>query len=489
MKEFLTKSLILVFGLGVAMSFTACHSEGSDAQEQSADVSVKHSISGTILKADGTPLTGATVKINNSTVTVSGVSGNAFSKKGLADGNYVIEIACANYKSITETVALQVKNIDGKQAAQNLEKVYYLSENVTTTVPSISGTAQTGDDITLATTQHKYADGNNNANTTDEEISVHAETPMVTGDPTDPTSEIGDVEKQIKDQIAELEKAGKSTDGVTGVSDFKITLTNITSLEDAKAVAVANHVATSRMTRATTAMPDGNELLAGVAVNAGPYAVTLPAGKPFVVKVKIPDEVKGAITLFRYLTGDSWTKIPMDVPSPAEDIEGIDIETPGYIIIKLKTVQTQSFGFGVIVNETSAEPQYEDIYATPLESGSVARTVPSMPYQAKSGVVMTQATQSALTDFLRKIVIRKYGTRIVKEAKLEDKSYIFDPVYTMHANGTLYLQGWQAVKVTNFSVKNSTASFTATEYGDIFVAPYEVWTEPEEPVVHGGGSN
>ena len=486
MKEFLTKSLILVFGLGVAMSFTACHSEGSDAQEQSADVSVKHSISGTILKADGTALTGATVKINNSTVTVSG---NAFSKKGLADGNYVIEIACANYKSITETVALQVKNIDGKQAAQNLEKVYYLSENVTTTGKGISGTAQTSDDITLATTQHKDADGNN-ANTTNEEISVHAETPMVTGDPTDPTSEIGDVDKQIKDQIAQLEAAGKSTDGVTGVSDFKITLTNITSLEDAKAVAVANHVATSRMTRATTAMPDGNELLAGVAVNAGPYAVTLPAGKPFVVKVKIPDEVKGAITLFRTFKGDSWTKIDMDDPSAAADIESIDKNTTsGVIIIKLKTVQTQSFGFGVIVNETSADPQYEDIYATPLESGSAARTVPSMAYQAKSGVVMTQTTQSALTDFLRKIVIRKYGTRIVKEAKLVEKSYIFDPVYTMHANGTLYLQGWQTVQVTNFSVKNSTASFTATEYGDIFVAPYEVWTETEEPVVHGGGSN
>jgi hypothetical protein len=466
MKKYFVKALILVFGLGVATTFTACHN-GEDSVQVTNDVpttNLKHSISGTILASDGSELTNATVKINGSTVAVSG---STFTKDGLTDGSYKVEISKAGYKSIEETVDLAIETVNGKKAAKNVVKVYYLANDVATTAQTVATTAQTSSEITIETTSQKDADGNK-ANDTEESITVQTETQAVTA------AEQNDIEAQIKAQ------------GGTSINDLQISVTNITSLEDAKAVARANNVAASRMTRATTAMPNNNELLAGVALQAGKFQINMPAGKPYVMKVKMPDDVKGAISLFRTYTGDKWTAIDIKNPQ-AEGIESIDLSTPGMVLIKLSIVRTQSFGFGVVVGSSVDETSYEDIEAAPITNGATARSISSMPYTVKAGVVVSQSSTGALTDFLRKIVVRTYGTRLVKEAKIVTKNYVFQPAYQMHANGTLYLSGFQKVKVTTFSVSNSNAKFTATEYGDAFVAPYEVFDE-DEITVHDGGS-
>lgn len=470
MKKLLIKALVLVFGLGVTTTFTACHT-GENSSEVVTNVTPKHSISGTILKADGTVLTGATVKINNSNVAVSG---NTFSRDGLADGTYTVEISCAGYKTVSESVDLALETVKGTTVAKNVSKTYYLATDVTTTGVAF-GSTQAQDQITIETTKHTDADGAD-ANDTEGKIEVLAETPVITGAATDASTDLGNINKQIQDQ----------SNGTEDVTNFKVTLTNITSLEDAQAVAKANKVATSRMTRATTAMPDENELLVGVAVNAGPYVINMPSGKTFTVTIKMPNDVKQAISLFRTFKGDSWTKIDMTNPN-ADGIKSIDIQTEGVIKIELTKIQTQSFGFGVVVGESSTEPRWDDVVVDPIVNGPAARSISSMPYTINTGVVLTQSQPSSLTDFLRKIVIRKYGTRIVKTPKPVEKKYVFSPAYQMHANGTLYLTGWQEVVETTYSVKNTNASFTATEYGDAFFAPYEIWEEVE--IVHGGGSN
>ena len=62
MKEFLTKTLILALGLGLTMTFTACHTE-SGTTPVVTKVNPTHSISGTILTSDGKALNGAVVTI------------------------------------------------------------------------------------------------------------------------------------------------------------------------------------------------------------------------------------------------------------------------------------------------------------------------------------------------------------------------------------------------------------------------------------------
>ena len=473
MKQLLTKTLILVFGLSVATALVSCHT-GVNSSEVVTDIAPKHSINGTILKADGTVLNGATVKINGSAVSVSG---NTFSRDGLRDGSYTIEITCDNYKSVSDKIDLAVETVNGKSTARNVEKTYYLSEDIASTPVAIGGSAQASDEITIETTDHTDDNGDK-INDTDKDINVQAETPVVTGDPNDADSYLGNINQQIKDQ----------SNGEEDINDFKITLSNITSLEDAQAVARANKIATSRMTRATTEMPYNNELLAGVAVNAGAYTITLPGNKTFTITIKMPEDVKGAITLFRTFIGDKWTKVDMSNPN-ADGIKSIDITTEGVIKIELTKIQTQSFGFGVVVGSSVEDTRWEDVVAEPIVNGSTGRTVTSMPYTVNSGVVLSQSTSSSLTDFLRKIVIRKYGTRVVKNVKKVSKNYVFSPAYQMHANGVLYLSGWQEVVETSFWVENSQAKFTATEYGEAFLAPYEVWNEIDEVVVHGGGSN
>lgn len=467
MKEFLTKTLILVFGLGVATTFMACHSGGGESAPVVAPIAPKHSISGTILKADGSALNGATVKINGVAVAVTG---NTFAKGNLADGEYVIEVSHADYKTVTTSENLAVQTVRNEKVGVNLEKTFYLYEDASTE-PLSFGAAQATDEITIETTDQKDADGEK-TNDTDESITVFAESPLIEGDDYD------NINNQIKAQSSNTKD----------ITSFTITLTNITSLEDAKAVAKANRVADSRITRATTAMPDENELLAGVAVNAGTYAITMPAEKPFVVTVNMPNDVKGAVTLYRTITGDQWTKI--DKNNLPADILAYDDSQEGVIKLSLGTVKTQSFGFGVKVVEETVGTDFENVEPqTKVNTTNSWVSVSSMPYTVKAGVVLGQVNKSSLTDFLRKLMVRKYGTLIVKSAKIIQKTYIFSPAYSMHPNGVLYLEGFQLVDVVKYSVKDSNASYTCTVYGDAYVFTYEEYTEPEEIYVHGGGSN
>jgi hypothetical protein len=489
MKEFLTKTLILAFGLGLTMTFTACHTSGDDASTAITKVDPTHSINGTVLTLDNQPLNDAVVKItdgNGSAVTVTKTgTGNTFTASGLKDGTYTIEVTCTTptkkYKTVTVTeplVAESVKENNGEKSGKNIERTFYMSEDATSTERTISNSTSSNDEITIETTGYTDGDGLK-GNDTDEKITVEAEIPVVSDD------DYTDIDNQIKAQSGNTEN----------ISDFKISLTNITSLEDAKAVAKANNVAGSRMaranafqTRATTAMPENNELLAGVAVNAGSYVVTMPSGKPFVITMKMPNDVKKAITLFHTIKGDAWTKVDMANPQ-IDGILSIDATADGVIQIKLSKVRTQSFGFGVIVDESSVESGSEDIVANPFENPTAGSyKLSKMEYSVKSGVVLGDYLKnSSLSDFLRKMMIRNYGTRLVKQATVAKKTYVFSPAYTMHPNGIMYLQGIQMVDKIKYSVRNSEAYYNVTAYGEWYVFPYEEWSEIV--VVHGGGSN
>jgi hypothetical protein len=472
MKAFLTKALILTFGLGLTMTFTACHTEGGTAAAPVVTkVNPTHSISGTILTADGKALNGAVVTINGTAVAVTG---NTFAIAGLKDGTYNIEVKRSNYKTATSTETLAAKIVEGtngEKTGMNVDRTFYLAEEVTSTQVAFStSSTSSSDEITIETTSYTDGDGDK-GNDTDASITVAAEIPEVTG------TEYSTIEQSITEQGGTMD-------------DFKVTLTNITSLEDAKAVARVNNVATSRMNRATTAMPNNNELLAGVAVNAGRYTVTMPANKPFVVTIKMPDDVKGAITLFHTISGDSWTRVDMNNPQ-IDGIQSIDTQTSGVVKILLSKVKTQSFGFGVVVEETQAgDTEYEDIVAKTITNNTASTySLSGMNYTVKSGVVLGDYSKSSLSDFLRKMMIRKYGTRLVKAAKLVEKVYEFSPAYSMHPYGVMHLEGMQFVNKIRFSVANSQAYYNVVEYGDWYVFPYEEWSEIEDVIVHGGGSN
>jgi hypothetical protein len=472
MKAFLTKALILTFGLGLTMTFTACHTEGGTAAAPVVTkVNPTHSISGTILTADGKALNGAVVTINGTAVAVTG---NTFAIAGLKDGTYNIEVKRSNYKTATSSETLAAKIVEGtngEKTGMNIDRTFYLTEEVTSTQVAFSTSSpSSSDEITIETTSYTDADGDK-GNDTDASITVAAEIPEVSGD------EYSTIEQSITEQGGTMD-------------DFKVTLTNITSLEDAKAVARVNNVATSRLNRATTAMPNNNELLAGVAVNAGRYTVTMPANKPFVVTIKMPDDVKGAIALFHTISGDSWTRVDMNNPQ-IDGIKSIDTQTSGVVKILLSKVRTQSFGFGVVVEETQAgETEYEDIVAKTITNNTASTyRLSGMKYTVKSGVVLGEYSKSSLTDFLRKMMIRKYGTRLVKTAKSVEKTYEFSPAYSMHPYGVMHLEGMQFVNKIRFSVANSQAYYNVVEYGDWYVFPYEEWSEIEDVIVHGGGSN
>lgn len=470
MKKLLSKALILVFGLGVATTFTACHTgESSSATEVTKEETVTHSVSVTVLSSDGKALAASpVVKLNGNTM--GKAADGSFFIDHLDNGTYTLDVTCTGFKSLSESVTLKPVVIEGITAGMNVVKTVYLFEE---TVSKSFGFGDS-DEITIETTDHSYDDGTA-ASTTSESITVEAEIPTVTG--ADYTS----IDAQIKAQ----------SDNTEGVDDYKITLTNITSLEDAQAVAKANKVATSRMTRATTAMPENNELLTGVGVNAGPYKINMPTGLTFNINIKIPDDVKAAVTLFRTFKGDKWTP----VTSGDTDIASIVNTVTGVITIKLNIVQTQSLAFGVIVNETAQEPRYEPIVADPVPSSVVIKTM-TMPYKVKAGVVLTNedSNSPALTDFLRKKIIRKYGAQVVKQAKTVTKNYGVAYDSEFHENGTLYLEGSQVVNVSNFSVtkiadRSKVASITAEAYGDAFIKCHEEYTEEEPVLNHGGGSN
>jgi hypothetical protein len=500
MKKFLKKAVILSLGFGLAMSFASCHSSGSDSVNMIEDdgssapeLTPTHSINVTILDNNGVALNGTTLTFipSKGNPRIATVSGNTWGREGLADGTYTIKVEKNGYVTAEETYTftLRTETVEGKArlVAENKEATIYLAKDVPPTAPiSIGGSAQVSEEITIETTTQTEVNENGDAetvNSTEEgkeqqaaaTVTVQAETPAVTGTVGDTNSDLGKMDQEIKEQ------------GGNGIEDLEVKLTNITSLEDARAVAVVNRPATSRQTRATTSLPGGLELLAGVAVNAGSFKITMPAGLYFEVNIKLPDAATmNAVQLYYTIQGDQW--YALNGPNANLGVAEVN-RVNNTINIKMSILRTVSFALFLPVTESAAQTSSEAVNATPIPAGAQGRTVTSMPYTVKSGVVVKNTINGPLTDFLRKIVLRKYGTRAVKAAQNVTKSYTFSPAYQMHANGTLYLAGFQNVSVKTFSI-GSSAAFETTEYGDAFVYPYEVYPEPEEPVnTHSGGSS
>ena len=479
MKKYLRNAAILAFGFGVAVSFSSCHRDNgsSEPAEVISTPTPTHTVSGVILDGNGNTLTGASVlayRNGSASARKVTVTGNTFSVTGLNDGNWQFVVTKSGYKSAEETINLQIqsKQVEGKmvRTGMNVEQVFYLNINVESNAQSLGGSSSQSDEIVIETTKQDDGTGTE-VNTTDGSgnaagnVTVTGETPAITGD------DYNDINQQIIDQ----------TGGEQNITNYTVTLTNVTSLEDAKAVARANRIASSRVTRADTSLPGGNELLAGVGVNAGSVKVQFPAGITYDVTISVPDNAtKNAIKLYRTITGDAWSEL-----TTGNGIASIDMSKDKAIVIKLNILQTQSFAIGVQISETtSSETTYEPISA---QVSYQTAPVAAIPYTVKGGVVLTNEVSGYLTDFLRKIVLRKYGTRAVREAQIINKTYEFTTPYKMHENGTLYLAGFQEVTVTRYSIVNASASFRATEYGEAFVYPYEVYPETEE--THVGGSN
>jgi len=493
MKKLIKSAAILAFGFGMAVSFSSCHNGSGDSStvERTTQIKPKHSIAIVVLDGEGKALNDATVTFmrtgsNPSIATLTGT--NTRSYTNLDDGQYTIVVTKNGYKEGSEVFTLAVKNqtVDGKTVpvGQNIEQTFYLIKEESTNKMKLGGSAQLSDEITIETT--KQDDGTGTiVNTTDENnqgaeaqtITVSFETPEIVGDKDDESTDLGYINKQIKDQSA---AQGEDND----VDDFEVYLTNVTSLEDAKAVARINRVATARnATRATTALPGGYELLAGVGVNALYYNITLPGTSLYPVIIKLPDnDCKNAIRLYRYITGDNW------VPMTATDgIASIDLSQDKKVVIYMSRIQTQSFAVGVKINE-STELNYEPVVGSEVENpNGSAMAVSSMTYTAKNGVVLYNIVNSSLTDFLRKIVLRKYGTRVVRTPEEVQKTYTFTPAYQLPAYGTLYLVGVQEVKTVNYTIENATAAFRSTEYGNSMLNPYAVYPLPIDE--HTGGSN
>ncbi|MBR1485610.1 MAG: carboxypeptidase regulatory-like domain-containing protein [Prevotella sp.] len=480
MKKNLNKALLLTLGLGLAVSLTSCHS-GSDESVPviTQDITPTHSIRGTILDGNGAALNGASVVLSRqgtaSTRQVT-VSGNHFEVAGLADGTWDVVVTKNGYNTLTESVSLAVTTmeIEGKNSrvGQNVDQVFYLFEEVKSNAIKLGEQTSSSDEIVIETTTQDDGTGNV-VNTTDPAgdqatagtISVEAETPAISGEDYD------NVADQLKAQGGSIE-------------DFSMFLVNINSLEDAKKLADDNNMAGSRvLTRATTAMPGGQELLAGVGIDAGPYVIELTGDNVFELTITLPDEnVKGATTLFRTITGDSWTPL-----TTGNGILGIDRSQPGKIIIRMSTIQTQSIALGMRITETNGNTEYEPVEPqTIVNNGTAARSISSMDYVVKEGVVLQNTVQGPLTDFLRKLVLRLYGTRAVSEAAPVTKTYSFTPAFSLPVGGTLNLLGTQRVLNKNYSVANGSAAFNAREYSNAYVYTYATYPETENTHVGGG---
>ena len=99
-----------------------------------------------------------------------------------------------------------------------------------------------------------------------------------------------------------------------------------------------------------------------------------------------------AVVLFRTITGDSWS--PLTIGNGVVDV---DRKQDNKIVIKLNILQTQSFAVGVKINETAGAVEYENITAEPIENTtSSVRSISTMPYIAKDGVVLANTIEGSL---------------------------------------------------------------------------------------------
>jgi hypothetical protein len=523
MKSLFRNVSAFAFALLVAGVATSCH-RGYDAVEEGGVTPTPttkevtepvitgnptHTLRGVVLDGNGQNLTGATYRITRKgSVVAQGVTvGNTFEQNNLVDGDYEIVVTRTGYKDADRSVSLKVetgKLEDGTVAkyAQNVEAVFYLTEVKQSKTLGFGSTSDS-DKITLETTKQNDGSGNI-VNTTDDsvadpsaateegliEVTATVDAVSSTEFNTGATNTDGSP-KSDYDVLAEaLEDQGEDID------DFSFFLTGVSSLEDAADVASDNGVASRALTRANTALPGGYEILAGMGVNAGTVDIDFAALKlPQRVNIEfaLPDnDCKNAVRLYRTFKGDSWAELSLAGEALPNDVQ-IDMTQDKKIIVVLNRLRTQSFVLGVQIIEESAGTGTEYINANPVKNETAAAMpVASMTYNAKAGAVIKNEYNGSLTDFLRKMIQKKYSLRTVSDPTVE-KEYAFRPVYQLPAGGTLFLTGWQNYSNYRYSIRNSNAAFSVTDYQSEFVYPYATYETvevPEEPIeTHSGGSS
>ena len=481
MRKNFTKALLLTLGLGVAVTLTSCHSSSDESvAEVTKTIAPTHTIRGTILDGNGNPVNGVAVTLSRqgtASKRVVDVTGNTFEVSGLSDGTWDVVVTKNGYKDLTESIALAVRTEtignESVRVGHTVNQVFYIFEETKSKSIKLGGEAQSTDEIVIETSTQDDGTGNI-VNTTDPSgdqttaytITVDAATPAISGDAYD------DVENQLKAQGGSIE-------------DFQMSLININSLEDAKKLAQDNGISASRdLTRATTSLPGGREMLAGVGIDAGPFKVELTGTDAFELTITLPDEnTKNAITLFRTISGNTWTAL-----TTGDGITAVDRSQPNKIVIRMNTIQTQSIAMGLNIVETSGNATFQNITAASIENNSnSSRSISSMPYTMMEGVVLTNTIQGPLTDLLRKIVLRLYGVKAVNTPKAVTAIYNFSPAFTLPAGGTLNLAGIQRILHKTYSVRDGSAAFTTQEYDATYVYPWA--TYPETEATHVAGSN
>jgi len=460
------------------------------------------------LNGNGEKLDGAiyTITRKGAMVATGTAVSNTFEASNLVDGDYAVVVSKTGYKNADRSLTLKVetqKLEDGTTAkfGQNVEAVFYLEE-VKQSKSLGFGSTSDSDKITLETTKQDNGSGNV-VTTTDEtldgsdaanegliEVTATVDAVSTSEFNTGATNTDGSP-KSDYDVLADA-----LADDGANIDDFSFFLTGISSLEDAADVASDNGIASRALTRANTTLPGNYEILAGMAVNAGTVdidfkALNLP--QRMTIEFSLPDnDCKNAVRLYRTFKGDSWAELSLTGGALPTDVT-IDMTQENKIVVTLNRLRTQSFALGVQIIENNQGSSTEVINATPIpNNGTTSLAVTSIKYKAKAGSVLKNEYNGALTDFLRKIVMKKYSLRAVEDPNVE-KEYVFNPVYQLPAGGTLFLTGWQNYSSFMYSIRNSNAAFSVIDYQAEFVYPYATYASPEvpeEPIeTHSGGSS
>ena len=469
MKKFFNKVSVLAMGCVMAMMATACHTGGDDSSSTSkVTPAVKNTLRGAIVDQDGAALMGAAIKINGKSVVVNG---NTFEATGLKNGNYVVQVSATGYKKAEKTVTLSTstKVVEGEMVVvgQDVETVIYLTKDEKRTVNF--GVGGDSGSIVLETSKQNDGTGNIVGNTQDpNNQSLNSEVVVTATVPAMSSSEI--------DAFESLLPAGMKID------DFSFNFTNLESLEEAtttRSVVVAGDALPGNFTFFT-----GLSLIPIVPID---FSALAPA---FTVNIAIvlPNDVKNVIKLYRN-TGNGWNEITSS--TTGNGISSVDFSASNMIIVKLSKLETMSFALGVQIDQSNPTTSMETFISGPrVNSGVSPIVVKDLSYVVKTpGLVLTNLTQGAMVDYLRKIVLRYYTLQAMDTPKDETRYYDFTTNgtggYSLPANGQLFLAGFQEVTSSVYSVVNGTSSFRADEYGDVAVYPYAIIPTP----VHGGGSN
>lgn len=456
MKQLLNKAFVMLAVCALAVVAASCNAYDAEVGQQEQPIA-KNSLSGTILKQDGSKLTGvtATVTVNGAAVKVN--SDNTFEKTGLDDGDYTIEVKATGYKDSEPTVVTLAKfQVSDLYVGQNKSVVIYLTEDLTTATAQI-GTSATNQSITLETSKQDNGTGttvNSTVGSVENKIAVSVSTPALTAA-----------------EVTTLENSGALPAGTT-IADVNYTVTNITSPAEA--------------TRATRAVAVGDEITSGSTFFTGvllqteqniDFSQALP-NFTIDVTIELPDDLKSALQLFRSVEGGAWAQ----VTGAGSGIKSIDTSTSGKIIVKLDKLQKQGFSLGthIDVDEDKVKTK-EDIESTKITATS-DMSVSTLTYKAyEQGAVITNNGSSSMIDFLRKLVLRTNSVNVVDGAT-KDYTYKFEPAYTLPNGYSLEMTGYQDVKTTTYSAGG--VSITIKQYGDINVAP----TITGGPA-HSGGSS